>query len=248
MTLPDDVRLWRRARRAELLARRVGVDATVRRGWDATITHLLTAGFPMLEDMAVAFYWPFRNEFDPRFAIHHWRERGARATLPLVVEKAAPLQFRAWWPGAPMAAGVYDIPYPDGTAVVVPQALLIPPVGFDESGFRLGYGGGYFDRTLAALAPQPLKIGVGFELSRMPTIRPQDHDVPMDFIVTEAGVHFAGADGLVRVGNADQVQELARAVIADRGAAAAGPRDRDQKEAPPTVVTSGGDTRHGKER
>jgi hypothetical protein len=96
--------------------------------------------------------------------------------------------------------------------------------------------------------PQPLKSGVGFVLSRMPTIRTQDHDVPMVFFGTEAGFHFAGADGLVRVGNADQVQELARAVIADRGAAAAGPRDRDQKEAPPTVVTSGGDTRHGKER
>lgn len=248
MTLPDDLRLWRRARRAELLARRVGVDATVRRGWDATITHWLTAGFPMLGGMTVAFYWPFRNEFDPRFAIHHWRERGAHAALPLVVEKAAPLQFRAWWPGAPMAAGVYDIPYPDGTAVVAPQALLIPPVGFDERGFRLGYGGGYFDRTLAALAPQPLKIGVGFELSRMPTIRPQNHDVPMDFIVTEAGVHFAGANGLVLVGSADDVRELARAVLEGRGAAGGGQRDRDQGAASAAVVPSGGDTRHGKER
>ena len=63
----------------------------------------------------------------------------------------------------------------------------MPLVGFDAQGYRLGYGGGYFDRTLAALARKPLTIGVGFEFARLPTIRPQPHDIPMDFIVTEAG-------------------------------------------------------------
>jgi 5-formyltetrahydrofolate cyclo-ligase len=80
----------------------------------------------------------------------------------------------------------------------------------------LGYGGGYFDRTLAALTPQPLKIGVAYELSRMPTIRPQAHDVPMDFIVTEAGIHHVGADGLERVDGPARASELAGAIVRDR--------------------------------
>ena len=145
------------------------------------------------------------------------RDRGARAALPEVVEKAAPLRFREWWPGAPMTKGVYDLPVPDGTPVVNPQALLIPPVGFDEHGFRLGYGGGYFDRTLAALHPQPLKIGVAYESSRMPTIRPQLHDVPMDFIVTEAGIHRVGSDGLERSDDPARAAGLAADIVAARG-------------------------------
>jgi 5,10-methenyltetrahydrofolate synthetase len=71
---------------------------------------------------------------------------------------------------------------------VVPQALLIPPVGFDARGFRLGYGGGFYDRTLASLAPRPLAIGVAFELSRVDSIRPQPFDLPMDYVVTERGI------------------------------------------------------------
>ena len=75
------------------------------------------------------------------------------------------------------------------TPTVVPDAVLMPPVGFDGAGYRLGYGGGYFDRTLASLSPRPLAIGVARELSRMETIRPQSWDVPMDFVITEEGIH-----------------------------------------------------------
>ena len=69
-----------------------------------------------------------------------------------------------------------------------PDAILMPLNGFDEAGYRLGYGGGYFDRSLAALSPRPQAVGVGFELARVPSIRPQAHDLPMDFIVTESGI------------------------------------------------------------
>jgi hypothetical protein len=99
----------------------------------------------------------------------------------------------------------------------MPQALLIPPVGFDSQGYRLGYGGGYFDRTLAAMIPQPLKIGLAFELSRIPTIHPQPHDVPMDFIVTEVGIHCVNERGLERIDHACQASELASAIIRARG-------------------------------
>ena len=127
MTIPDEIKQWRKVQRTELLAKRVGkTPAQRRKSGDAAITRLLVEGFPLLQQMTVGFYWPFKSEFDPRFAIHHWRERGARAALPLVVEKFAPLQFREWWPGAPMTTGVYDLPFPDGTAVVVPSSPADP--------------------------------------------------------------------------------------------------------------------------
>ncbi|MEO8347076.1 MAG: 5-formyltetrahydrofolate cyclo-ligase [Betaproteobacteria bacterium] len=199
MNIPDDIGQWRKQLRLELLARRVAVTKVTYRRWNAAITQLLIKGFPLLQRMVVGFYWPFQGEFDPRFAIRQLRIRGATAALPVVVRKASPLQFRAWWPGAPMTRSVFDLPVPDGTAVVLPQTLLIPPVGFDAQGYRLGYGGGYFDRTLAAMTPHPLKIGVAFELSRIATIHPQHHDVAMDFIVTEAGIHQVAKSGLRRI-------------------------------------------------
>jgi 5-formyltetrahydrofolate cyclo-ligase len=192
-----DLGAWRKQLRAELLARREAVAPHDHLAWNEAITALLVEGFPMLEGSVIGCYWPFRGEFDPRFAIRHFRRSGARAALPQVVRKRAPLHFREWWPGVALdTSGVFGLPVPVGTDEVTPGALLIPPVGFDAHGYRLGYGGGYFDRTLAALSPQPLKIGVGFELSRIPTIRPQAHDVPMDYIVTQAGIHRVGPNGL----------------------------------------------------
>lgn len=234
MTTPHDIGQWRKARRSELLSRRVAVTADRHCRWNKTITQLLAEGFPVLQGMLVGFYWPYQGEFDPRFAIRRLRECGARAALPAVVQKSAPLQFREWWPGAHMTKGVFGLPVPDGTGVVRPEALLIPPVGFDSQGYRLGYGGGYFDRTLAAMVPQPLKIGVAFELSRIPTIYPQSHDVPMDFIVTEAGVHHVSEHGLEHVGDLRQVLKLASAVIRERDRA-----ERDRR-APINAETAGG--------
>jgi len=124
---------------------------------------------------------------DPRFAIRRWREGGSHAALPVVLARATPLEFREWWAGAPMATGVYDIPYPVDTPVRVPDVVLAPVNGFDAHGYRLCYGGGYFDRTLASYAQRPLCIGLGFETARMDTIFPRDHDIPFDFMVTEVG-------------------------------------------------------------
>jgi 5,10-methenyltetrahydrofolate synthetase len=88
-----------------------------------------------------------------------------------------------------LARGVYDIPYPDEGPEVRPATVLLPMNGFDAGGYRLGYGGGYFDRTLAALDDRPRVIGVTYELARLPTIHPQPWDIPMDYVVTEAGVY-----------------------------------------------------------
>jgi 5-formyltetrahydrofolate cyclo-ligase len=210
------VRDWRKTRRAALIAQRTAVPRDLLREWNATITELISVGFPMLAGMTIGFCWPFKSEFDARFVIRHFRDRGATAALPAVVAKASPLQFRKWWPGAPMTPGVYDIPVPDGTELVVPDAALVPMNGFDARAYRLGYGGGYFDRTLASIAPRPLAIGVSFEFARLPTIEPQPHDIAMDFVVTEAGLHTVVDSTLVRI-DADECRTHAQRLCEERG-------------------------------
>jgi 5-formyltetrahydrofolate cyclo-ligase len=103
----------------------------------------------------------------------------------VVVTRSAPVEFWSWVPGASMQRGLWDIPIPAERDPVVPDALLIPLVGFDAEGYRLGYGGGYYDRTLAAAAERPFCIGLGYDEMRLPTIYPQPHDIPMDVIVTD---------------------------------------------------------------
>ncbi len=197
-----ELQAWRDERRRELSAARSAVPLPLRRQWDEAITWRLQAHFPGLQGLVVGGYWPFRAEFDPRFFMHHLRRGGSRTALPVVVRRNEALQFRDWWPGAPMRKSALGLPVPEGTEGLVPRALLIPPLGFDAQGYRLGYGGGYFDRTLAAMQQPPLKIGVAFELSRIETIRPQLHDIPMDFVVTETGVYRVAREGLVRVDEA----------------------------------------------
>jgi 5-formyltetrahydrofolate cyclo-ligase len=87
-----------------------------------------------------------------------------------------------------METGVFDLPVPKAREVVQPAIVLAPLVGFDADNFRLGYGGGYFDRTLTAFSRRPVAIGVGFELARLASVFPRPHDVPMDIVVTEARV------------------------------------------------------------
>ncbi|AOF82832.1 5-formyltetrahydrofolate cyclo-ligase [Methyloversatilis sp. RAC08] len=215
MDAQTDLPAWRRTERQRLIAAREGLSAEQRAARNGVITALLEHGFPVLRRLIIGFCWPYRGEFDARFVIRTLRSAGARAALPDVVARATPLVFREWWPGVAMTKRVFDLPVPDGTAIVQPQALLIPLVGFDACGYRLGYGGGYFDRTLAAQATQPLRIGVGFESSRMPTIHPQPHDVAMDFIVTEAGIHVVTAGGLQRI-DASESARCAQALIEER--------------------------------
>src|SRR5919202_3542481 len=118
------------------------------------------------QEAVIGFCWPYKGEFDARFAVRRWREQGACAALPEVVEKKGPLRFSKWWPGAPMRPGVYDIPVPDGTEVLAPDVAIVPMNAFDERGYRLGYGGGFFDRTLAACERRVIAIGVSYEILR----------------------------------------------------------------------------------
>lgn len=188
---------WRQQQRQALLAARQAVGPEVRAGWGRCISRALLDGFALLATARLGIYWPIRAEFDPRFVAHHLRDGGATIGLPVVVGQDQPLVYREWHPGTAMLAGGMGIPYPAPAAPeLLPDVLLVPPVGFDPQAYRLGYGAGLFDRTLAAMLPRPLTLGVAFECARMTTIFPQPHDIALDFIVTEAGIHIARPDGL----------------------------------------------------
>lgn len=115
-------------------------------------------------------------------------EGGGRCALPVVVEKKASLVFRLWEPGRKLVPGVWNIPIPPDGAEVFPDVVVAPVVGFDCAGYRLGYGGGFFDRTLASFPNRPLAVGVGYDVAAISTIYPLSHDVPMEAIVTERGI------------------------------------------------------------
>lgn len=213
---PQQVAAWRKRLRPALIARREEMTDAERAQAHRAITLALEEMLPVGPGWIVGFCWPYKGEYDARFPVRTLRERGAEAALPAVVDKRGPLQFRRWWPGAPMREEVYGIPVPDGTPVVAPHAVLVPPVAFDDAGYRLGYGGGYFDRTLAAAAPRPIAVCVAYELQRVASTHPQPHDLPMDFIVTDACVRAVDAAGARRVG-VDEARERFAALAAARG-------------------------------
>lgn len=178
---------WRAAERRRLIAARLAMPAVERRRLARRIGAVLDELLADVAGVIIAAYWPIRGEPDLRPWIESVRARGAHCALPVVVARDAPLEFRSWRPGARLARGVWDIPVPADGLPVAPRVLIVPVVGFDAGGYRLGYGGGFYDRTLAAASPRPFAIGVGASMAALPSIDPQPHDVPMDTIVTEHG-------------------------------------------------------------
>jgi 5-formyltetrahydrofolate cyclo-ligase len=185
-----ELKAWRRSERQRLLALRTAVPTGERRLWGTEVETKLRALLVERPATTLGVYWPFQAEFDPRALIEWVIAQGYAVALPVVVDKKGPLEYRAWRPGEPLVDGVWNIPIPKVRDVVVPQAVLAPLVGFDRQRYRLGYGGGYFDRTLAAFSTRPFAIGVGYEISRIETIFPQSFDIPMDVIVTEARIRL----------------------------------------------------------
>lgn len=186
---PEEVKGWRKALRAQLIEFRNALPAETLTRYRETIDRHLERGFAGLARGVLAFCWPYKGEYDARFLARALRERGAMTALPVVAAPKTPLVFREWHPGVRLASGVLGIPYPADSPEVVPDAVIVPLVGFDDAGYRLGYGGGYFDRTLAALERKPVVIGVAYESAHLDTIHPQPHDVPMDWVVTERGIY-----------------------------------------------------------
>jgi len=184
----NEVRDWRRSTRGDLLAQRLAIPRSEKLFLRPVIGGQVPLHFPELRHACIGFYWPFKGEIDLRHLLRDLIGMGAEAALPVVVEKGKPLEFWSWQPRSKLERGIWNIPVPAERKPVRPTALLVPLVGFDGSGYRLGYGGGYYDRTLAGLDPRPLTIGIGYACGRLSTIFPQPHDIPLDAIVTEAGV------------------------------------------------------------
>ncbi len=169
-------------------------------------------------DTVIGAYWPIKGEFDPLPALYRWQEdailnqdlqsktavvpesRTQLATeniagrsprkigLPVVNKLHKTLTFHAWYPGCPMEEDAYGIPKPKDTELIVPTLLFVPCVGYGPGGFRLGYGGGFYDRTLATLQPRPVTVGLGYTHGWLPDMEPESHDIPLDALLNDNGV------------------------------------------------------------
>jgi len=148
------------------------------------------------QEKAIGAYWAIKGEFDALPALYRWTEADAarRIGLPVMNRETKQLAFHTWYPGCPMEEDAYGIPKPKDTPAFAPELLLVPCIGFGPGGLRLGYGGGFYDRTLATLAPRPITVGVGYAHGFVPWLEAEPHDVPLDVILTEDGVHWQRAE------------------------------------------------------
>jgi 5,10-methenyltetrahydrofolate synthetase len=148
-------------------------------------------------ETAIGAYWPIKGEFDALPALFRWSEADEqrRIGLPVIDKTTKQLSFQVWYPGCAMEDDAFGIPKPKGTAVFAPMLLLVPCVGYGPRGLRLGYGGGFYDRTLAALSPRPYTVGLGYTHGFVPWLQPEPHDVPLDALLTDDGLAWQAAGG-----------------------------------------------------
>ena len=151
------------------------------------------AGFDNLgfgPDAVVAGYWPFREEADPRPLMLALAAKDHPLGLPRIAQRNAPLEFRRWIEGDPMRKNFYEIDEPLASAeIVTPSIVLLPMLAFDASGYRLGYGGGYYDRTLKMLRAEHkvFAVGIAYAGQEMTDLPRREYDEPLDAVITEKG-------------------------------------------------------------
>ena len=195
MDKPDSVKAHnKKALREALIAERLQLpDRLQRADMLQNVMRIWLLGRP---DSVIGAYWPIKGEFDPLPALHRWKEDGElldapkrrRIGLPVVNKATRSMTFHAWYPGCPMEEDAYGIPKPKDTEVVRPTLVFVPCVGYGVGGYRLGYGGGFYDRMLAGLQPKPFAVGLGFGMGFVPELEPETHDVPLDTILNDHGV------------------------------------------------------------
>jgi 5-formyltetrahydrofolate cyclo-ligase len=184
----EEIRQWRKQQRHALLEQRMAAPLAQRLEQGEAAKQHLRAAVNIGAHRTLGIYWPLRAEMDVRDIGRAHLDAGGSVALPVVVERNAAVEFWRWEPGMKMSKGIWDIPIPAARELVHPDMLIVPLVGFDAGCYRLGYGGGYYDRTIAAASPRPLCVGLGFGMATLPSIFPQPHDIPMQMIVTEQGV------------------------------------------------------------
>jgi 5-formyltetrahydrofolate cyclo-ligase len=190
----DDKATQKKALRKLLVEQRLNLPDRLQRG--ELLQRVMRIWLFGRTDVVIGAYWPIKGEFDPLPALHRWKEDGElverpqlrRIGLPVVNRQHKTMTFHAWYPGCPMEEDAYGIPKPKDTELVVPTLLFVPCVGYGTGGYRLGYGGGFYDRMLASLEPKPVTVGLGFAQGFVDDLEPEPHDVPLDAILNDNGV------------------------------------------------------------
>ena len=189
----SDKAIEKKALRAALIEQRNQLpDRQLRENLLQQVMRIWLVGRP---DLVIGAYWPIKGEFDPLPALHRWKEDGElldqpeprRIGLPVVDKQTRTMTFHAWYPGCPMEEDAYGIPKPKDTEIIIPTLVFAPCVGYGPGGYRLGYGGGFYDRMLADLHPKPFAVGLGFGMGFLPDFEPEAHDVPLDAILNDYG-------------------------------------------------------------
>jgi 5-formyltetrahydrofolate cyclo-ligase len=195
-----DVDVAKRAlRRAAAERRRAAAERAPEAGLGVRDNFLRAIAVP--GRIPVSAYWPLADEFDPRPLFLELHGRGHPIGLPVVVGRGVPLAFRRWEPGMELVRGSFRVLTPAADAPeIIPKLLLVPLLAFDRAGYRLGYGGGFYDRTIATLraAGPAIAVGVAFAAQEVPAVPRDDTDQPLDWIVTEReAIHVSSQQSAV---------------------------------------------------
>jgi 5,10-methenyltetrahydrofolate synthetase len=171
--------------RARLLSARMNLEDRAER--ERVLINRVSRWLRTMPVTRLAFFWPIKGEPNLAPLVTTWLAENTlrQAGLPVVVGDG--LEFAPWTPKTPMEPGEYGIQVPATKQRMKPQLVLIPCLGIDENRYRLGYGGGYYDRTLARTSPRPVTVGIAFDCARVSSIKPKPHDIRLDLALTEAG-------------------------------------------------------------
>ncbi len=162
--------------------------AAVREAASARLRIHLMAWLRAHRGAALAGFWPLGGEVDLKPLLETWHDSGGATLLPRMRGEGRPLEFRRWTPATPMEAAAFNVEEPPADAPRLrPDVVLVPLLAVDGGGYRLGYGGGYYDRTLAAL-DQVHAVGVALDAQRVDAVPRGVHDRPLSHLVTESGV------------------------------------------------------------
>jgi 5-formyltetrahydrofolate cyclo-ligase len=179
---------WKQQQRQRLLTERANISKKERAQFQTSVLSSLKLYLDKLSPSTLALYWPIKGELDCLCLAPALIEGGWKLVIPVMDTKSKHLNFASWSPEMEMEMGDWNIPVPKVCDWLQPDIFLIPLVGFDKQNFRLGYGGGYYDRTLAEVNKSVTTVGIGFDMGRFESIHPHQYDIPMDIILTESGL------------------------------------------------------------
>ncbi len=178
----------KRTLRSAMLAWRAELREEERRAAADGLLETLRRERPIETPEVVSGFWPIKDEIDIRPLMIELFNQGCQLALPVVQGRGQPLLFRAWRPGDPLDAGVFGTLQPSARRETVePDALIVPLLACDEGGWRLGYGGGFYDRTLAGLRARRTvtAVGVGFDAQLVPEVPHGPGDQRLDWLLTD---------------------------------------------------------------